>query len=134
MDRWLLWTAVFVGSVAALTTIRGLNHHPKSASLNMAIFWPSLFLAVFGFKFLLALCCWRVKIGDGRLELSEGRNVRYHHLAKVARVTFQPTVGSMLFEFKAGRRLEVFLGGQAQIDRLKHYLRSHGVSVDDLKS
>jgi hypothetical protein len=66
MARWLLWTAVLVGSVAALTTIRGLNHHPKSASLNMAI--------------------------------------------------------------------EVFLGGQAQIDRLKHYLRSHGVSVDDLKS
>jgi hypothetical protein len=127
--RWLFWSGVFVGGTAALALIRKPTSHPQHPPPSPEVFWSVITVGAFGFQFLLALCVWEVEIGDGSVKLSSGRNSRYYDFEKIVHVAFLPVTASMLIECNSGKKVEVFLNESVQVDQLKRYFSSHGVSV-----
>jgi hypothetical protein len=130
--RWLFWAGIIVVAGELQYVLFPLNGAgPKGTPPSPEGFLPLLLVIAFVTQFAAGLGLWRVRIHNGSIQLGEGRNGRDYQLQNIAHARFRPGDGSILFGFKSGRQLEIFLDDTVQAEQLKAFFRSFQITVDD---
>jgi hypothetical protein len=134
--RWILWSVVFTVSVAVLSVLLPpkTGSHQSDQRVFQLVFLAALFVGVFGFQYLTALCMWTVRVGNGAIKLGDGRGARYLDFDKITSIKFVQSAEprSMIVRLKSGYGNEIFFDGKTVAPSdLTKYFQSMGITVDE---